>query len=90
MSREPNKVRLAQVMYALRGNPLTIKEIARVVGLRYKMTWKYLKELETQNKTCLTDMFANTEVNQARSLCFILNHIYKDAYKDEYGWTWID
>jgi predicted transcriptional regulator len=50
MSREPNKVRLAQVMYALRGNPLTIKEIARVVGLRYKMTWKYLKELEVQNK----------------------------------------
>jgi len=50
MSREPNKVRLAQVTYALRGNPLTIKEIARVVGLRYKMTWNYLKELETQNK----------------------------------------
>jgi predicted ArsR family transcriptional regulator len=50
MSREPNKVRLAQVMRALRGNPLTIKEIARILELRYKMTWIHLKELEAQGK----------------------------------------
>jgi predicted ArsR family transcriptional regulator len=50
MSREPKQVRSAQIIYILRGNPLTIKEVAKKLGLRYKTTWMHLKKLEGEGK----------------------------------------
>ena len=49
-TREPNRVRLAQVMHALRGNPLTIKEIATILKVKYETARRYVKQIENQEK----------------------------------------
>lgn len=50
MSRENKKVRLAQVMYHLQGNPRTTKELARVMGISYRQTTRYIRTLLNDNK----------------------------------------
>ena len=50
MSRESKRVRLAQVMYHLQGNPKTTKELAKVMGVSYPSMVRYIYALLDENK----------------------------------------
>jgi response regulator of citrate/malate metabolism len=50
MRREPKRVRLAEVMRYLQGNPKTTKEIAKDMRVHYITAHKYLVELLLQEQ----------------------------------------
>ena len=45
MKRETKRVRWAEVMHHLQGNPRTIKEVAKYMKIHYDTARKYLVEL---------------------------------------------
>lgn len=50
MKRETKRVRLAEVLRYLQGNPKTIKEIAKDMKVHYDTARKYLVDLWLQDK----------------------------------------
>lgn len=50
MKREPKRVRLAEIIRHLQGNPKTIKQIAKDMKIHYDTARKYLVELWLQDK----------------------------------------
>jgi len=50
MKREPSRVRLAEVLHHLQGNPKTTKEIAKDMRVHYRTARKYVLDLWMQDK----------------------------------------
>ena len=55
MKRETRRVRWAEVMRHLQGNPRTTKEVAKYMEVEYQMVRKYLYELLDQDKVEIVD-----------------------------------
>jgi hypothetical protein len=50
MKRESKRVRLAEVMRHLQGNPRTTKELSILMGTSYRSTIRYVYALINENK----------------------------------------